>query len=116
MSLRLYSLTFDAADPEEQAAFWAAVTGYEITLSTEFVTQLGGDGSFGPGFMFIKVPEPKTAKNRMHFDLGTADLDAEVDRVVALGATLQSRHEEFGITWATLTDPEGNEFCIGLHP
>jgi predicted enzyme related to lactoylglutathione lyase len=66
--------------------------------------------------MFIKVPEPKSAKNRVHLDLGTADLDAEVQRVLALGAALVGHRDEYGITWSTFTDPEGNEFCIGLHP
>lgn len=70
----------------------------------------------GPGFLFIKVPEPKAAKNRVHLDLGTADLPSEVARVLDLGATLVGHREEYGITWSTFTDPEGNEFCIGLHP
>jgi predicted enzyme related to lactoylglutathione lyase len=51
----------------------------------------------------------------MHIDLGTPDLEAEVTRVLALGADLVGRYEEFGVTWATFHDPEGNEFCIGLH-
>ena len=77
---------------------------------------LAGDGSVGPRFMFLKVPEPKAAKNRVHLDLGTADLDAEVARALELGATLVVHRQEYGITWSTFTDPEGNEFCIGLHP
>jgi len=116
VAVRLLNITMDAESPARQAEFWSQVTGYEVTMSTEFVTQLTGDGSLGPGFMFIKVPEGKTAKNRMHVDLGTADLDAEVDRVLTLGASLKGRYEEWGITWATLLDPEGNEFCIALHP
>jgi predicted enzyme related to lactoylglutathione lyase len=111
----LHSVTFDAADPLGLASFWAAVTGYEVGRSNPFFAELTGDGSVGPRFMFIKVPEAKTAKNRMHLDLGTADLEAEVDRVTGLGATLVARREEWGVTWATFTDPEGNEFCIGLH-
>ena len=116
MALRLFSVTMDADDPVRLAEFWSKVTGYEVATATEGFAQLAGDGSAGPGFMFIKVPEPKTAKNRMHIDLGTAELDRDVDRVLALGATLEGRHEEWGVQWATLRDPEGNEFCIGLHP
>jgi predicted enzyme related to lactoylglutathione lyase len=116
MALHLHSVTLDAADPERLAEFWSQVTGYDVTLSTENFAQLAGDGSVGPGFMFIRVPEAKGAKNRMHIDLGTTDLEAEVDRVLGLGATLEGRHDEFGVRWATLRDPEGNEFCIGLHP
>jgi len=92
------------------------VTGYRVEESQPSIAILSGDGSAGPGFMFIKVPEPKAAKNRVHLDLGTADLRSEVARVLDLGATLVGHREEYGITWSTFTDPEGNEFCIGLHP
>ena len=92
------------------------MTGYRIEYAEPWVAILTGDGSVGPRFMFIKVPEAKSAKNRVHLDLGTADLDAEVERVLALGATLVGHRQEYGITWSTFTDPEGNEFCVGLHP
>jgi predicted enzyme related to lactoylglutathione lyase len=114
--VHLHSLTFDCADPPALAAFWAGVTGYDVDVSEPGLAVLSGDGSIGPRLMFIKVHEPKAAKNRMHLDLGTADLDAEVGRVLGLGATLVGHRQEYGITWSTLTDPEGNEFCIGLHP
>jgi len=77
---------------------------------------LTGDGSLGPRFMFLAVPEPKSAKNRVHLDLGTADLETEVERMLALGAGLVGHRREYGTTWSTFTDPEGNEFCVGLHP
>ena len=116
MSLHLHSITFDCADPPALAAFWAEVTGYRIEESQEWLAILAGAGSFGPRLMFIRVPEPKAAKNRIHLDLGTADLDTEIARVLALGAGLVGHRQEYGITWSTFTDPEGNEFCIGLHP
>jgi predicted enzyme related to lactoylglutathione lyase len=115
MSLHLHSVTFDCDDPAALASFWAGVTGYEQGGSSPFFAELRGDGSVGPRMMFIKVPEGKTAKNRCHLDLGTVDLDEEVTRVVGLGAAVVGRHEEWGVTWATLRDPEGNEFCIGRH-
>jgi predicted enzyme related to lactoylglutathione lyase len=115
MALHLHSITFDADDPPTVARFWAEVTGYSITFSDEFIAILGGDGSVGPRFMFIKVPEGKTAKNRMHVDLGTPDLETETERVLGLGAQLVGRYEEHGVTWASFRDPEDNEFCIGLH-
>ena len=77
---------------------------------------LTGEFSMGPRLMFLKVPEPKAAKNRVHLDLGTGDLEAEVARVLSLGAGLVGHRQEYGITCSTFTDPEGNEFCIGLHP
>jgi predicted enzyme related to lactoylglutathione lyase len=116
VTLNLFSVTFDCEDPEKLAGFWSQVTGYDVTTAFDGFAELRGDGSAGPRFMFMRVPEPKTAKNRMHIDLGTADLEAEVERVLGLGATLVGRHEEYGVTWATFRDPEGNEFCIGLHP
>lgn len=51
----------------------------------------------------------------MHVDLGTPDLEAEAQRVLGLGAELVGRYEEYGVRWASFRDPEGNEFCIGLH-
>jgi predicted enzyme related to lactoylglutathione lyase len=115
MALHLHSIAFDAGDPQALARFWAGVTGYSAETANEFVAILKGDGSVGPGLMFIKVPENKTAKNRMHVDLGTPDLDAETQRVLDLGAELVGRYEEYGVTWGSFRDPEGNEFCIGLH-
>jgi predicted enzyme related to lactoylglutathione lyase len=115
MALHLHSITFDAADPQALAGFWADVTGYSATFADEFIAILGGDGSVGPRFMFIKVPEGKTAKNRMHVDLGSPDLEGETQRVLGLGAELVGRYEQYGVTWASFRDPEGNEFCIGAH-
>ena len=63
--------------------------------------------------LFFKVPEPKVAKSRVHVDLATKDRDAEIERLVALGAREQYRHTERGVSWVTMADPEGNEFCIG---
>ncbi len=116
MPVRLHSITFDCADPAALAGFWAAVTGYRIGTVNPFMAEIGGDGSVGPRMMFIKVPEGKEAKNRMHLDLGVDDLEGEVDRVVGIGAELIGRYDEWGATWATFRDPEGNEFCIGHHP
>jgi hypothetical protein len=62
--------------------------------------------------MFLQVPEAKAVKNRCHPDLTAPDLAAEVDRLTALGATHLAEHTEDGTTWATLADPEGNEFVL----
>ena len=115
MSLHLHSVTMDAADPPALADFWSKVTGYSVDTASDFFAVLTGDGSVGPRFMFIKVPEPKTAKNRAHVDFATPDLEAELTRVVGLGAELVGRYDEYGTKWATFRDPEGNEFCIGQH-
>jgi len=115
MSLHVNTVTFDADDPEELAAFWAKVFGADDPeIVNPFCVIV--DNPSGPNLMFIKVPEPKAAKNRMHFDLHAPDadvVDAEAERLVGAGASLISSNEEHGVYWKTLRDPEGNEFCVG---
>ena len=65
----------------------------------------------GPNWLFVAVPDDKVVKNRIHFDFRPDDQQAEVERVIALGA----RHVDIGQgeqSWVVLADPEGNEFCI----
>lgn len=71
-----------------------------------------------PGLLFTRVPEPKQGKNRLHLDLQPVDRsrDEEVDRVVALGATLLADRRGTGQGWVVLADPEGNEFCMNTSP
>lgn len=68
----------------------------------------------GPRFFFIKVPEGRTVKNRVHLDLSAdGDREAEVERLLGLGATKVGDYDEWGHTWTTLQDVEGNELCVG---
>ena len=71
-----------------------------------------------PDLLFLRVPEDKTIKNRLHLDLRTPDLDAEVRRVVGTGASLLTGEpvQEFGWRWHVLGDPDGNEFCVIQPP
>jgi hypothetical protein len=64
-----------------------------------------------PGLLFVRVPEEKTTKNRLHLDLRPDDRDTEVQRLLALGAT-RAEMEQGEQSWVVLTDPEGNEFCV----
>jgi len=75
---------------------------------------LFSNGAPGPKLLLQRVAEPKTVKNRMHFDIEVADVHAEADRLVALGATRVSEGScsEHGSTWLLMSDPEGNEFCV----
>jgi predicted enzyme related to lactoylglutathione lyase len=77
----------------------------------EFVAVLPGS----PNWLFLKVPESKTAKNRMHVDLQCDDLAAERERLLGLGATFVHEKDEYGVHWMTFQDPEGNEFCAAEH-
>jgi hypothetical protein len=107
----LTNITFDAIDPGRLAAFWAAVTGRHLATSTPDVAVLTA-ATDPVHLLFLKVPERKTGKNRLHLDFKTADRAAEVARVRGLGATEHATHQEYGLTWTVMTDPEGNEFCI----
>jgi hypothetical protein len=143
MAVRL-QVVFDAADPPKLAAFWGEAIGYveedppdgfdsweawavANDLSREdwdnYASRVDPDGA-GPRLFFQRVPEPKTAKNRVHLDLAVSGgretpiedrrrrvADA-VERAVAAGATRVKAYDEAGQHWVVLQDPEGNEFCL----
>ncbi len=120
MSLGLAHITFDSAEPARLAAFWAAALGRPVDPVDEeasgFFASLDDHVPDRPSWFFIRVPERKAGKNRVHVDLTAADREAEVARLVALGATACSEHDEWGAVWTTMLDPEGNEFCVGQAP
>jgi glyoxalase superfamily protein len=132
MASRIGNITFDCADPSRLAEFWAAALGYKQqdppaghATWPEFLAAQGipedqwnsanavvdPDGR-GPRLFFQRVPEPKTTKNRLHLDLSAADVEAEVERLVGLGAREVQRFDERGESWIVMHDPEGNEFCV----
>jgi hypothetical protein len=114
MSSFILNVTFDSADPRAHAAFWSAVTGYQIGVERDdFVTLRAPDKRGVRQILFFKVPEPKTAKSRMHVDLAAKDPESEINRLVGLGATRVESREGNGTSWTVMLDPEGNEFCIG---
>jgi hypothetical protein len=104
------AVTFDCADALAQATFWAAALGSNVDEdSTSDRAFVEAPGWGGPNMWFVRVPEPKTAKNRLHFDLRAPyGIDREVTRLTALGATVQAKHDDLTV----LSDPEGNEFCV----
>ena len=143
MAIRL-QVVFDAADPPKLAAFWGEAIGYveedppdgfdsweAWALANDlpredwgnYDSRVDPDGA-GPRLFFQRVPEPKTAKNRVHLDLdvsggrGTPIEDRRrrvadaVERAVAAGATRVKDYDEAGQHWVVLQDPEGNEFCL----
>jgi hypothetical protein len=115
MTMSLYAVTFDCTNAADLARFWSDVLGRPVDAdpSEEFAAiSHGGESPAVPCWMFNKVSEPKRTKNRVHVDLVSGDWKAEVDRVIALGATRIGDFDEGGSTWTTLSDPEGNEFDI----
>lgn len=112
--LALAHVTFDCADAATLAAFWSAVLERPVDegANAYFATIGYGGSGPGPAFMFLKVGEPKTAKNRCHVDLTADDRAAECRRLLDLGAVHVSEHDEHGHRWTVLRDPSGNEFCV----
>jgi predicted enzyme related to lactoylglutathione lyase len=116
MTVHVHNLTFDCADSRALAGFWSTVTGWNVYYDDDPEVIVAPSFPYdGTGFLFIPVPEGKTAKNRLHLDLspdqGTRDELVEV--AVGAGATIVGDHrKEDGTGWVTLQDPEGNEFCI----
>ena len=112
MSLDVAMVTIDCSDPDALAGWWAEAVGGDVNAVApgEFVMVTRQSG---PTLGFQKVPDPTPGKNKVHLDFHTADKEAEVARLVALGARETGRHS-FGpeFDWVVLTDPEGNAFCI----
>ena len=104
------SVTFDCRDAITTASFWAAALGSNVDEdSTSEKAWVEPAGWGGPTLWFQRVPEPKTAKNRQHFDLrAVGDLRSEVDRLQRLGATVV----QDGRDLVLMADPDGNEFCV----
>jgi hypothetical protein len=117
MTSRVRSITFDCADPGALARFWVGVTGYTLSAEDgEGALVVHPEGAF-PRLLFLKVPEGKSAKNRVHLDLQPDDtMDREVDRVVGLGARKLRLVEEHGSRFTVMQDPEDNEFSIEQGP
>jgi hypothetical protein len=114
MASVIKSVSFDARDALALATFWAAALGSDVdedsTVEKAFVEAAGWGG---PNIWFTRVPEPKTAKNRVHFDLrAPGSMDGEVRRLERLGATVLWRDAQI----TTMADPEGNEFCVEPGP
>jgi predicted enzyme related to lactoylglutathione lyase len=112
MPSQWYTTVVDADDPAAQARFWAAVLDYEIVYEAPDEVVIAKDDHTYPGLIFVPVPEPKTAKNRLHIDLNPDDRDAEVERIIGLGATQVDVGQGDEVSWVVLADPEGNEFCV----
>jgi predicted enzyme related to lactoylglutathione lyase len=110
-------VTFDCADPKRLAAFWSAALETTIVGDYGDFVFLASPPGGGPALGFQRVPEPRAGKNRVHVDLTTDDREAEVARLVGLGAAVSYDQVGVvpGIDWTTLTDPEGNVFCLGQH-
>ena len=114
MAAVIKSVSFDATDPLALARFWAAALGSDVDEdSTDGRAFVEAAGWGGPNIWFNQVPEPKTAKNRVHFDLrAPGPMNEEVARLESLGARVLRRFAHSTM----MADPEGNEFCVEPGP
>jgi len=110
-------LTIDCADPRALARWWREVLDWTYLWDSEDDEEEVGigpaDGS-STGWLFLKVPDVKTVKNRLHADLrppNGSDQATELERLLALGATRVDIGQQ-DVPWHVLADPEGNEFCL----
>jgi hypothetical protein len=133
-------VTFDCTDPHAQARFWAVATGMEaedhhdmigglidggqVPADSDDIVEVDGrrrwrdyaalSSADGNRLLFQRVPEPKTAKNRVHLDVhpGEGKRDELVQELLGLGATHLWDGQQGPMSWVTLADPEGNELCV----
>lgn len=116
--MRIENVSFDSITPAETAQFWAEALGWLVVEDDDddevAIQPPPGSPEFGlvPDILFLRVPEEKAVKNRLHLDLRPADQPAEVARLKALGATHVDIGQGDDVTWVVLADPEGNEFCV----
>jgi hypothetical protein len=136
-----FQVTVDSLHPHDLADWWAHALGWQVEPQDEaFIRRMVAEGAAAesdttehrgalvwrvgaaitapdpgrPRVLFQLVPEPKTVKNRLHLDVraGVGRQDAEVARLLELGATELWRGAQGPSTWVTMADPEGNEFCV----
>lgn len=127
MAAQWTEIVVDCTDPQLLAEFWCQVLGWQVIDSDEDSVEIypapisdadwvGNirSGPVIPSILFLRVPEQKSVKNRLHIDVSPVDCTQpeEVTRILELGATLLEPARQEGRSWSVLADPEGNEFCV----
>lgn len=114
MPVSLHHLVIDTHDLPRLARFWAEALHWRVLSERDREIVIGPDVTASAGICFMPVADRKTVKNRLHLGLTTAadDRDAEIDRLLALGARRVDVGQTGEESWTVLADPEGNEFCV----
>jgi predicted enzyme related to lactoylglutathione lyase len=114
MPLALHHVVVDAHDLPRLARFWAQALRWSVLSERDREVVIGPDVEAPVGICFMPVTDRKTVKNRLHLDLTTAadDRDAEIERLLGLGARRVDVGQTGEESWTVLADPEGNEFCV----
>lgn len=111
MGLEWEQVIVDTARPAELGRWWANALGWVVVFESDDEYEIRAASDRMPGILFVSVPDPKAGKNRLHLDFRPDDQEAELERMLALGASKVDvgQGEQ---PWVVLADPEGNEFCI----
>ena len=126
MSLRWYSTVVESTDHRKLGHWWAEALGWDVAFETDeelavvppWARELVGKLEFDqvpPGMVFVPVEHEKSSKNRLHWDFAphtSQDRDAEIQRLLDLGAKITDVGQPADATWTVLADPDGNEFCV----
>ncbi len=114
MTSQLAVIAIDAIKPRVVADFWCAVLGWEVVEEDDGIISIKPPDGTSPAIDVIAVPEGKTVKNRLHFDLRADGVTTseELERLLALGARRTDVGQGPDVSWVVLGDPEGNEFCL----
>jgi glyoxalase superfamily protein len=117
VGIRIQCVTVDAHDTRALARFWADAIGWRVTDESDEETAIEPPKDspaidVAPDILFVRVPDEKITKNRLHFDLRPDDQQKQVDRLLGLGATRADIGQTGEERWVVLADPEGNEFCV----
>jgi len=117
MACRFSELVVDCRDPEVLARFWCEVLGYRELSREDGAIEIGPEAGFGgpaPTLVFGPVADPTPGKLRLHIDVSPTDRDqdAELQRLLDLGAVPADVGQTGEENWHVLADPEGNEFCL----
>jgi hypothetical protein len=107
-------LVLDCAEPERLAWFWREALDYRDYYTDVTLAVLVPKKGIASPLLLQRVPEPKAGKNRMHLDIVVDDIEAEIQRLQAIGAhRIDEEAQIFGGTrWVRMSDPEQNEFCV----
>ncbi|HEY7044739.1 MAG TPA: VOC family protein [Nocardioidaceae bacterium] len=117
MTLRWQCVCVNTTDPGRLAPFWEQTLGWRRIYDAPDEVALGPpadspEDGVSPELLFLQVPEEKSVINRLHIDLRPDDQAAEVERILALGATRADVGQGDDVSWVVLADPDGNEFCV----
>jgi hypothetical protein len=114
MPVALHHIVVDAHDLPEMARFWSGALGWPVLSVREREIVIGPAADAPTGICFMPAGDAKVSKNRLHLDLttGAGDRDAEIERLIGLGARRVDIGQTGQESWTVLADPEGNEFCV----